>query len=107
MHHNSITMAKKARTRSTKGSTATAAPAAKQAATSRKVDARKKKAKGKKTSGKKEKKARHAAIEKQVIAAVEQFHKDTSLLGAYSRQFFDSLRKSGVDLPAKSRKALG
>ncbi len=68
---------------------------------------RKKKPASKKASAKKEKKAKHAVLEKQVITAVEQFHKETTMLGAYARQFFNSLRKSGIDLPAKSRKALG
>lgn len=69
--------------------------------------ANRKKPTSKRAAAKKEKKAKHAALEKQVISAVEQFHKKTTMLGAYARQFFNSLRKSGVDLPTKSRKALG
>jgi hypothetical protein len=60
----------------------------------------------KKASTKKEKKTRHAALEKQVVEAVEGFHKDILLVSTYSRQFFATLSKSGVALPGKSRKGL-
>jgi|GEM_PF-6194468 len=59
-----------------------------------------------KKTAKKQKKVKRAAREQQVLAAVDQFHKDTVLLGAYTREFFNALRKSGVELPVKSRKAL-
>ena len=59
-----------------------------------------------KSAGKRKKKADRAVLEKQVLAAVEQFQKETTMLATYARKFFNSLRKSGVDLPGKSRKTL-
>lgn len=99
-------MAKKVRPKRTAQRDATTGPTAKNTPAAKKAASKKKPA-SKKATGKKEKKAKHAALEKQVISAVEQFHKETTMLGAYARQFFNSLRKSGVDLPTKSRKALG
>ena len=99
-------MAKKARPKRAARKKAPTSPAVNSAPAVKKA-VRKNKPSSKKGAAKKEKKAKHAALEKQVIAAVEQFHKETTMLGAYARQFFDSLRKSGIDLPAKSRKALG
>lgn len=100
-------MAKKARRKPVKkSSTSAAANVKKVAPAAKSAGKRKKKAAPKKTVSKKQKKADRAVLEKQVLAAVEQFQKETTMLATYARKFFNSLRKSGVDLPGKSRKTL-
>ncbi len=99
-------MAKKAtpKRKTTKANTTRAK--AKRVPAAKKAEAATKQPSNKKGSGKKDKKARHAALEKQVVEAVEGFHKDILLVSTYSRQFFTTLSKSGVALPSKSRKGL-